>query len=316
MRVGPRIVFVLSFVLLAACSSRQAATPTAPSNTASAPAAPAATGTATIAGTVVGASTTSAAAWSIRAVNMTVSVVGSTSSATIDGNGHFTLADVPAGRVDLHFMGNGTDAHLVLDGVANNQTLTISVRVSGTSASLDDDHGGSGPNPTPAPGANVQVEGTVTALGASTLTVAGRLVNVTSTTVIERNDAKVALSSIHVGDRVEVNGTLASATAPDGPINATKIEVQNLGDDDNEDNDNNRNQVELKGAIATGSLAGSCATSSLTFKIGSTSVRTNASTKFDDTSCTALKAGDRVEVKGTRQADTSVLASKVEKDDD
>ncbi|HEX7140804.1 MAG TPA: hypothetical protein VF219_23325, partial [Vicinamibacterales bacterium] len=114
MSVGPRLVFVLSSVLLAACSNRQATTPTAPSTTATAPAAPTASGTATIAGTLVGASTTSAAAWSVRAVNMTVTVVGSASSATIDGNGRFTLVNVPAGRVDLHFMGDGTDAHLIL----------------------------------------------------------------------------------------------------------------------------------------------------------------------------------------------------------
>jgi uncharacterized protein DUF5666 len=111
-----------------------------------------------------------------------------------------------------------------------------------------------------------------------------------------------------------VKGTPVSAAAPDGPINATKIEVQNPGDDDdNEDND--KNQVELKGTIAVGSLAGSCAANTLSFKVGTTTVKTNASTKFDDTSCAALKAGDRVEVKGTRQADASVLASKVEKDD-
>jgi hypothetical protein len=220
----------------------------------------------------------------------------------VDGNGHFTLVNVPAGRVDLHFMGTGADAHLILDGVASNQTMTISVRVSGSSATLDDNNGS---NP------DVQLEGLVTAIGTTTLTVSGRVANVTPSTIIVHGDKTIALSSIHVGDRVHVKGTPVSASAPDGPINATRIEVQNPDDDDNDGN-----QVELKGTIATGSLTGSCAASTLSFKVGTTTVKTNASTKFDDTSCTALKAGDRVEVTGTRQADTSILASKVDKDDD
>jgi hypothetical protein len=245
---------------------------------------------------------------------MTVAVVGSASSAAVDGNGHFTLVNVPAGHVDLHFTGSGADAHLILDGVASNQTMTISVRVSGSSAMLDN----SGPNPAPNPGPNseVQLEGLVTVISATTLTVSGRVANVTPSTVIVHGDKTIALSSIHVGDRVHVKGTPVSATAPDGPINATKIEVQNPDDDNDLGDDNDKNQVDVKGAIATGSLAGSCAANTLSFKVGTTTVKTNASTKFEDTSCAALKAGDRVEVKGTRQADASVLASKVEKDDD
>ena len=51
----------------------------------------------------------------------------------------------------------------------------------------------------------------------------------------------------------------------------------------------------------------------LSFRVGSTLVRTNASTQFKDTSCAALKAGDSVEVKGSRQADAAVVATRVEK---
>jgi hypothetical protein len=43
-------------------------------------------------------------------------------------------------------------------------------------------------------------------------------------------------------------------------------------------------------------------------------VATNGSTAFNDTTCAALANGDRVEVKGTRQTDSSVLAARVEKD--
>lgn len=309
MRIGPRLAFVVfTLAFLAACSSRQAATPAAPSNTPIASPAPAATGSATIAGTVVGMST--ASGWSVRGANMTVSVVGSASSAGVDGNGHFTLVNVPAGRADLHFMGNGADAHLMLEGIASNQTLTISVRVSGSSATIEDDHHG----PIPGPNPEVQLEGLVTVLGASSLTVSGRIVNITAATVIVHGETTIPFSSIHVGDRLHVKGTPASATAPDGPINATKIEVQNPAGKNPDDNDDDeKNEVELKGTIAPGSLGGSCATNSLTFKVGSTAVISNAATQFKDTSCAALTAGDSVEVKGTRQANASVLASRIEK---
>jgi Domain of unknown function (DUF5666) len=311
MKVRPRIALVVSaLALFAACSSRQAATPAAPSSTPTPSSTPAATGSATIAGTVVGMSTLSG--WSARGANMTVTVVGSASSAGVDGNGHFTLVNVPAGHADLHFMGNGADAHLMLDGIASNQTLTISVRVSGSAATIEDDHQGPSPGPNP----EVQLEGLVTALGASSLTVSGRIVNVTAATVIVHGETTIPFSSIHVGDRVHVKGTPASATAPDGPVNATKIEVQNpagKNPDDNDDDDDEKNEVELKGTIAPGSLGGSCATNSLTFKVGSTAVISNAATQFKDTPCAALAAGDPVEVKGTRQANATVLASRIEK---
>ena len=304
MRFRPRVaVAVSALALVAACSDHQATTPATPSSPTAAAPAPAA-GSATIAGTVVGMSSASATGVSVRGVSMTVSVVGTSSGATIDGSGHFTLTNVPPGRVDLHFMGNGADAHLILDGVASNQTLTISVRVSGSSASLDDDR--SGPN------TDVELEGQVTSTSANTITVAGRQVNVTNSTMIVRGGTNIPLSSIHTGDRVEVHGTPASASAPSGPINATKIQVEDPNDDDDNDDVDERNEVELKGRIANGSLAGSCATNSLSFSIGSTIVRSNAATRFKDTSCAALKAGDSVEVKGTRQAN-AILASRIER---
>jgi hypothetical protein len=102
---------------------------------------------------------------------------------------------------------------------------------------------------------------------------------------------------------VEVKGTRQS----DGSILATSVE----GEDEDENED--RNEVELKGAIAAGSIGGSCAASNLSFRVGSTLVRTNASTQFKDAACASLKAGDSVEVEGARQADNSVLATRVER---
>ena len=103
---------------------------------------------------------------------------------------------------------------------------------------------------------------------------------------------------------VEVKGTRQS----DGSILATSVE----GDDENENENEDGNEAELNGAIAAGSIGGSCAASNLSFRVASTLVKTNASTQFKDAACASLKAGDSVEVKGARQTDNSVLASRVE----
>src|SRR5437867_3374918 len=97
---------------IAGCAN-DGTTPTAPT-TASAPAPTTSVplAGATISGTVVGV--TSAA--SLRSQSaLTVTVTSSGSSSIVDANGHFMLTNVPTGHVDLHFMGNGVDAHLGLD---------------------------------------------------------------------------------------------------------------------------------------------------------------------------------------------------------
>jgi cytochrome c-type biogenesis protein CcmE len=50
--------------------------------------------------------------------------------------------------------------------------------------------------------------------------------------------------------------------------------------------------------------------------VGTTSVTTNASTKFDGVLCSALADAQSVEVKGTLQPDGSIVATKVEVEDD
>ena len=104
----------------------------------------------------------------------------------------------------------------------------------------------------------------------------------------------------------------------DNSILAARVDGEEEKDeDDDDDEDDDRGaagaSVELKGTIATGSLTGSCASNTLAFKIGTTAVKTNSSTEFKDASCSSLKAGDSVEVRGKRQTDASVLASRVER---
>ena len=81
------------------------------------------------------------------------------------------------------------------------------------------------------------------------------------------------------------------------------------GDDEDDDG------AKVEGKIS--GLAGTCP--ALTFNVvtgtttvTTTKVTTNAATKFDDVLCTALANDAVVEVKGTKQTDGSILATKVE----
>ena len=314
------IVFVAMTAVVAlgmACGGHQSASPTAPS--ASAPSAalpgPAATAGATISGTVVGAVTSSATGRSSAyGAPLSVVVTGTTASATIDASGRFTLQNVPAGHVDLHFIGNGTDAHLGLDDVVEHAAITITVVVNGSSAQLDNGQ-------REGPDNKVEIEGLVTATSASTLTVNARMITVNSATVIVHGDQTVAFASIKSRDRVHVKGTPTTAGGVTA-ILATKIEVQNValppivtpppppGDDNGRDDGADKNEAEASGAMA--SKTGACP--AISFKIGTTSVTTSATTEFKGATCATLVNGTKVEVKGTKQASGVVLASRVQAD--
>lgn len=282
-------------VLAAACSGNNSpAAPSANSATAAAASVPA-SGGATISGTVVGMSTASR----MRAMSagMTVSVAGTSAMTSVDGSGRFVLQNVPAGTVTLRFTGTGVNAALTLPNVAANSTVTITVQVSGTTAQLDtnDDEGSDN---------EVEIEGTVTAVTSSTLTVAGKTITVTSSTKIVHGETTLKLSQISVGDRVHVQGTRSGTT-----ITATKVEVQNGAATPGEGNDGeNGARVELSGTIS--GRTGSCP--AITFMISSTKVVTSSKTEFGDTSCSALVNGSVVQVEGTKQTDGSVMASSVE----
>ena len=59
-------------------------------------------------------------------------------------------------------------------------------------------------------------------IAGSTLTVGTRTVNVSATTRIVHGDAVLTLTSIHIGDRIHVHGTVNGSA-----IDAAKIEVEN-----------------------------------------------------------------------------------------
>ena len=162
----------------------------------------------------------------------------------------------------------------------------------------DDDHHGRGRN----------VSGFVTALGADSITIRGVVVKVTPTTLIRHGNRRLTLAEIAVGDHAQAKGTMS----PDGTtFTATEIKVEDTdGNDDDDDDEDDEDEVDVTGTVAGLPATRSCPT--LTFTIGTTTVKTNDRTSFDDVTCATLANGNLVKVEGVRQADGSILASEVE----
>jgi hypothetical protein len=149
-----------------------------------------------------------------------------------------------------------------------------------------------------------EINGTVTTVGASQIHVLTRsgddvTFNVTSATIIRRRGQIVALSTVVVGDAVEVH----SQKAADGSSVAVRIEVESEG------NDHENEQVEFSGVIAT--IAGSAIT--VNGGGASTVVNVSTTTTIRGSSnavltLSQLNVGDQVEVHATRSADGTLQA--------
>jgi len=100
------------------------------------------------------------------------------------------------------------------------------------------------------------------------------------------------------GAVVEVKGSRQA----NGTVLATRVDLKEA---------ENENEVEVTGTVA--GRTGACP--ALTFSIGSMTFMTNAATLFRDP-CTAVVNGAVVEVKGTRQANGTVLVTRVDLEDE
>jgi Domain of unknown function (DUF5666) len=105
--------------------------------------------------------------------------------------------------------------------------------------------------------------------------------------------------------RVEVRGV----RRPDGSLLATRVRpLENRGRDEDDDDDE---EVRVRGSLAA--LNGACPTRS--FTVAGQPATTHAGTRFDDVSCGGLASGMDVEVRGVRQSNGSILASRVKRED-
>lgn len=149
-----------------------------------------------------------------------------------------------------------------------------------------------------------EVSGLVSGLAgvcpALTFTVGTRTVKTDGATYFRDGGCKDLLS----GDRVEVKGTIGS----DGVLTASVVTNEDGEDDEDDDDDEVAGSGKVEGTVS--SKAGACP--AITFMLGTTKVVTSASTKFDGIACAAVLDGRRIEVRGTRQSNSDLLATKVE----
>ena len=149
----------------------------------------------------------------------------------------------------------------------------------------------------------MEIEGLITSIDAGALVVNGTTINVPADAVVRHGNQRLAFTDLKVGQRVEVRGT------PSGSIViASEVKLK----DESRDDDDDDNEAEVEGTV--GALAGSCP--SLTFTVNATTVSTDAATRFKDGTCSQVTNGVRVEVKGVRQSNGSINATRVELDED
>ena len=126
-----------------------------------------------------------------------------------------------------------------------------------------------------------------------TLTVAGTTVRTDASTAF----LKSACGDLTVGAVVEIHGTLQS----DATVLATRVQLEDTGDQKPPEA-----ETEFTGSVS--GFSGACP--SLALNVGGSSVMTNASTEFKDGTCSEIKVGVMVEIKGMTSSGT-VVASRV-----
>ncbi len=266
---------------------------------------------------------------------ITVSVAGTNTSTTIGQSGDFTLTSVPSGSVQLLFSGRGASATLTLSGVEPTHRIQISVTLERTNAEVEAERREQ------AGSTRVEVNGRITGVSATGFSVGTTVVAVPTGAVIRHDSANYSLADLSVGDKVEVKGT-RTATG----VSATEVKVQNAGDPDSlvgnggagsnsgqgstnsgkgndgsngnsgkggkDDEADNQaeDEDEAKGSVTS---LGTGACPNLTFVIAGITVKTSATTTFDDIACSRIKVGTTLEVKGTTSG-TTLTATKVEAD--
>jgi len=155
----------------------------------------------------------------------------------------------------------------------------------------------------------VELRGIVTGLTGTassfTFTVNGTTVKGNSNTRFETDDDDVAdsrsstpgsFADLKNGQEVEVEGTRNT----DNSVQAEKIKI--------EDEDDEANEVEMRGAL--GSVTGTCPAISST--VAGSKFTTTSSTRFDN-ACSSFASGQQVEVRGTRNTDGSIAATRLRK---
>lgn len=116
--------------------------------------------------------------------------------------------------------------------------------------------------------------------------------------------ASITLNNVNVGDEIRIEVRLNGTSA------RLESERRHRGDDDDDEDEDEDEANEVEGVVS--SLTGTCP--ALTFAVGTRVVKTTSATLFDD-SCRDIRNGVRVEARGSRAADGTFMATRVEIDD-
>jgi hypothetical protein len=114
-----------------------------------------------------------------------------------------------------------------------------------------------------------------------------------SVQILGSSNATRTFGDLRIGQTVEVKGI-----QKDGFVQLSRVRIEDA---------NNAVEVEVEGPL--GAIAGACP--AIASSVSGTAFTTTAATLFDGTACTALKSGSKIQVKGSRQADGSLLATRV-----
>jgi hypothetical protein len=206
-------------------------------------------------------------------------VAGTPISSPVGPGGGFSLDGVPAGAVQLRFVGSGVDASVALSPVQSGDVVSVLVGVAGATATVQSESRNAG--------GKVELEGRIELLTPTefSLVVAGRKVTTSAQTIFrDGNDAAKAFADLAVGQRVHVKGTLGVDS-----IVADSVLIQNT---------NVAIPVNVNGIVDQ--LSGAAAL--FDFLIDGRKIKGDTTTVFfGDTGLlgfSALKNGARVEVKG------------------
>lgn len=252
---------------------------------------------ATLEGQVLGAS----------AAALQVDVPGSGRGTVTDGSGRFALVAVPAGAAAVHFSGKGVDATLPIAALREREHRSIVVEVSGHEASERHER------------SEVELRGAIEAIDAPGLKVAGRSVSTTSDTVFQRAGAPIAFTDLHLGDSVEVEGSLQAG----GSVLARKVTLEDAsgasgggegsgGSGSGGSGADGGSEAESEDVTFEGTLK---AVDGATLTVDSMIVLTTSSTRIEKGDAVvapaALAVGDRLRVEGALASDGSVAAKEI-----
>ena len=253
-----------------------------------------ATGAAVLQGTVMGSQS-----------GLQVGVVGTPLVASVDDEGQFALAQVPAGTVTLKLEGAGIDARVSVPGLQDGQVTSITVQLAGGGARLTG-------TPNCAPTAETFFSGVLESIAGTRLVVSRRVVEAGPSVKVWRGDRRTLLDSLQVGDKVKVWGTLRG----DGVVVAEEIQALTT----------EPGPAGWTWVVFTGVVESLKASSDLhanpntpvpsaypTLIVKGETVTTNADTKFrrsDGSACSGseVKAGQTVTVEGWKKTDGVVKA--------